>query len=293
VTTLVKKLASQWLTAARISPTALYTGQVWQTSGRSIPELKSIPASALHIALAPSMFISRSLGGPTLEDFLLARHDLIDHHLTELIDSGKISQVVEIAAGLSPRGSRFVERYGDKITYIEADLPGMVAQKKKLLAQRLQVCPNHLIQEVDAFADAGPESLEGLVARLDPKKGLAIVTEGLLNYFDQESVVGLWSRISRTLAGFRQGVYLSDIHLQAQNADPLAQAFVAGLGIFVRGRVHLHFETAGHLQLAMEELGLACQVLKPSDYASQIPACAGKGADFCRVLLARPASAVK
>jgi len=293
VAALVKNIASQWLTAARISPTALYTGQVWQTSGRSIPELKSMPASALHIALAPSMFISRSLGGPTLEDFLLARHDLIDHQLTELIESGKVSQVVEIAAGLSPRGSRFVERYGDKITYIEADLPGMVAQKKKLLAQRLSVCPNHHVQVVDAFADTGPESLDALVAQLDPKKGLAIVTEGLLNYFDQESVVNLWARISRTLAQFKHGVYLSDIHLQAQNADPLAQAFVAGLSVFVRGRVHLHFETAGHLQLAMESLGMACQVLKPSDYAAQIPACSGKGADFCRVLFARPASAVK
>jgi len=290
---MVKKLASQWLSAARISPTALYTGQVWRSTGRSIPELKSIPASALHLALAPSMFISRSFGGPTLEDFLLARHDLIDHHLTELIESNKVSQIIEIAAGLSPRGSRFVEKYGDRITYIEADLPAMVAQKKKLLSTRLRACPNHHVKVVDAFAEHGAHSLEGLAMQLDPAKGLVIVTEGLLNYFDLDSVLNLWTRISETLASFKEGAYLSDIHLQAQNADPIAQAFVAGLGIFVRGKVHLHFETAGHLQLAMEEMGLACQVLRPSDYASEIPACAAKGADFCRVLFARPASAVK
>lgn len=290
---MVKRLASQWLSAARISPTALYTGQVWQTSGRSIPELKSMPASALHLALAPSMFVSRSFGGPTLEDFLLARHDLIDHHLTELIESGKATQIIEIAAGLSPRGSRFVERYGDKITYIEADLPGMVAQKKKLLATRLRACPNHHIKVVDAFAEQGAHSLDGLAMQLDTRKGLVVVTEGLLNYFNKEAVLNLWARISSTLAQFQYGAYLSDIHLQAQNSDPLAQAFVAGLGIFVRGKVHLHFETAGHLQLAMEDLGMACQVLKPSDFADQIPACSGKGADFCRILFARPASAVK
>lgn len=290
---MLKKLASQSLSAARISPTALYTGQVWQSTGRSIPELKSIPASTLHIALAPSMFISKSLGGPTLEDFLLARHDLIDHHLTEMIESGKVTQVIEIAAGLSPRGSRFVERYGDKITYIEADLPGMVAQKKKLLSTRLQACPNHHVKAIDAFAEHGVHSLEGLAMQLDAKKGLVIITEGLLNYFDREAVLGLWGRISKTLSQFKQGAYLSDIHLQAQNADAIAQVFVAGLGLFVRGRVHLHFETPGHLQQAMEELGLACQVLQPSDYAQEIPACAAKGADFCRVLLARPASAVK
>ena len=290
---MVKKLASQWLSAARISPTALYTGQVWQTTGRSIPELKSMPASALHMALAPSMFVSKSLGGPTLEDFLLARHDLIDHQLTDLIESGKVSQIIEIAAGLSPRGSRFVEKYGDKITYIEADLPGMVAQKKKLLSTRLRACPNHHVKVVDAFAGQGAHSLDGLAMQLDCGKGLAIVTEGLLNYFDRESVLDLWSRISATLATFKHGAYLSDIHLQAQNADPIAQAFVAGLGVFVRGKVHLHFETAGHLQLAMEELGLACQVLRPSDHAGEIPACGAKGAGFCRVLFARPASAVK
>lgn len=290
---MVKKLASQWLSAARISPTALYTGQVWQSTGRSIPELKSMPASALHMALASSMFVSRSFGGPTLEDFLLARHDLIDHHLTELIESGKATQIIEIAAGLSPRGSRFVERYGDKITYIEADLPGIVAQKRKLLATRLRACPNHHVKVVDAFAEQGAHSLDGLAMQLDTSQGLVVVTEGLLNYFDKYSVLNLWARISSTLAQFPQGAYLSDIHLQAQNSDPLAQAFVAGLGIFVRGKVHLHFETAGHLQLSMENLGMACQVLKPSDFAQQIPACSGKGADFCRILFARPASAVK
>jgi O-methyltransferase involved in polyketide biosynthesis len=245
------------------------------------------------MALAPSMFVSRSFGGPTLEDFLLARHDLIDHHLTELIESGKATQIIEIAAGLSPRGSRFVERYGDKITYIEADLPGMVAQKRKLLATRLRACPNHHVKVVDAFAEQGAHSLDGLAMQLDTSQGLVVVTEGLLNYFDKDSVLNLWARISSTLAQFPQGAYLSDIHLQAQNSDPLAQAFVAGLGIFVRGKVHLHFETAGHLQLSMENLGMACQVLKPSDFAQQIPACSGKGADFCRILFARPASAVK
>lgn len=289
----MNKLATKSVSAARISPTALYTGQVWQRSGRSIPELKSLPASALHMALAPSMFFSKSFGGPTMEDFLLARHDLIDHHLTELIESKKVTQIIEIAAGMSPRGSRFIERYGDKITYIEADLPGMVAQKRKLLAQRLGVCPNHHVKVVDAFAVHGPHSLEALAMQLDATKGLAVVTEGLLNYFDRDSVLALWGRISETLVQFKHGVYLSDIHLKAQNADALAQAFVTGLSIFVRGKVHLHFETPGDLQIAMEESGLACQVLKPSEFANEMPSCAAKGADFCRVLFARPASAVK
>lgn len=288
-----KAHAPSGVSAARISPTALYTGQVWQRNGRSIPELKSLPASALHLALAPSMFFSRSLGGPTLEDFLLARHDLIDHHLSQLIETGKATQVIEIAAGLSPRGSRYIARFGKTITYVEADLPAMVEQKKSLLATRLSRSPTHRIREIDAFQAGGEGSLEQLAAELDPAKGLVIVTEGLLNYFDTPSVLGLWQRIGRTLKGFSHGAYLSDIHMKAQNSDPLAQLFVTGLGVFVRGRVHLHFSDAAELQQAMMGFDLDCQVLKPSHFAEVLPSCAGKGADFCRVLFAEPATGVK
>ncbi|HEX4880243.1 MAG TPA: hypothetical protein VFV39_10395, partial [Limnobacter sp.] len=65
----MKKIASQWMSAARVSPTALYTGHVWQANERSVPELASTPARVLHTALAPAMFASRALGGPTLTDF--------------------------------------------------------------------------------------------------------------------------------------------------------------------------------------------------------------------------------
>ncbi|HEX4856872.1 MAG TPA: class I SAM-dependent methyltransferase [Limnobacter sp.] len=290
---MLKTLLTSGIPAARISPTALYTGQVWQHSGRSIPELKSLPASALHLALAPSMFFSKSLGGPTLEDFLLARHDLIDHHLSGLIESGRVEQVIEIAAGLSPRGSLYMERYGEKITYIEADLPAMVVQKKGLLAERLRRTPNHQVVEIDAFKEHGPGSLDSIVGQLDTSKGLAIITEGLLNYFDTPAVLGLWRRIAENLKRFSHGAYLSDIHMKAQNSDPLAQMFVAGLGFFVRGRVHLHFSDADELQQAMFGFGMQCNVMVPSAHADLLPSCAGKGADFCRVLHAQPVAAVK
>ena len=54
---------------------------------------------------------------------LLARHHLIDHRLHAAIESGRVGQVIEVAAGLSPRGWRFASRYGSRLTYLEADLP--------------------------------------------------------------------------------------------------------------------------------------------------------------------------
>jgi len=41
--------------------------------------------------------------------------------------------VIEVAAGLSPRGWRFRRRYGDRLTYVEADLPAMAARKRGAL----------------------------------------------------------------------------------------------------------------------------------------------------------------
>ncbi|HEX4918174.1 MAG TPA: class I SAM-dependent methyltransferase [Limnobacter sp.] len=287
---MLKKLASQWMSAARVSPTALYTGQVWQVNQRSVPELASAPARLLHTALAPAMLASRSLGGPTLTDFLLARHDIIDLELARRIESGKVTQIIEVAAGLSPRGARFVEKYGDRITYIEADLPKMVAKKRKLLARRLAVCPNHQVRVVDAFATEGAYCLEEIARGLNPKQGVAIVTEGLLNYFSKPLVMQLWERIESTLDDFPYGVYLADLHLQSNNADPLSRAFAAALGAFVRGKVHLHFETPGEVQLAMESVGMACDVYRPGDFADRLGSCSAKGANLTRVIRARPTS---
>lgn len=276
--------------AARVSPTALYTAQVWQQHGRSIPELSSLKSELLYAALVPAMAVSRKLGGPTLSDFLLARHDLIDQKLHALIDSNQVSQVIEIAAGLSPRGSRFIEQYGEDLTYIETDLPEMVANKRKLLAQRLSVCPNHRIEIMDAFAADGPHSLSAIAAELDPDKGLVIITEGLLNYFDRSAVLALWQRIGSTLSVFQPGHYFSDIHFASDNDDLLSQAFAKALGAFVRGRVYLHFHSGAEVQAAMQGMGLACDVLNPADFADELPSCASAGASLTRILAAQAMS---
>src|SRR4051794_2883428 len=112
-----------------ISPTAHYTGHVWVRNGLSHPELATLEGRVMFDAIEPAMIASRVVGGPTLERMLLARHRLIDDLLTRSIDDGRIGQVIEIACGMSPRGWRFAERYGDEISYIEADLPDMAARK--------------------------------------------------------------------------------------------------------------------------------------------------------------------
>ena len=83
-------------------------------------------------------------------------------------------------------------------------------------------------------------SLTGIAATLDPDRGTAIITEGLLNYFPREAVTGMWRRFATALARFPHGRYLSDLHVSSSTRI-VERAFAGLLGVFVRGRIHFHF----------------------------------------------------
>jgi O-methyltransferase involved in polyketide biosynthesis len=183
--------------------------------------------------------VSKALGGASLEALLLARHRIIDALLEELIDGG-VSQVVEVACGMSPRGWRFSERYGDRLTYVEADLPAMARRKREALARIGPLGDHHRVANLDVLRDEGPDSLESLVEELDPTKGLVIITEGLLTYLDDETVDALWVRFARALGRFDTGVYLSDLRFARPDRGIPERTFDLILGAFVRGRVHAY-----------------------------------------------------
>jgi O-methyltransferase involved in polyketide biosynthesis len=195
---------------------------------------------------------------PTLEGMLLARHRLIDLRLTQAIERGEIRQVIEIAAGLSPRGWRLTRQFPG-LTYLEADLPHMVEHKRSLLAK---AGASHQVVPLDALAES---ALDDLVATLDPAQGTAIVTEGLVNYFDRATVAAMWSRFARALARFRRGVYFSDVMLRA-NDDLLTNTFASLLSVFVRGKVHVHEGVDDALRAA----GFSAALLDPRDFFTDI-----------------------
>lgn len=272
--------------SVRVSPTAHYTGYVWARH-RLGPSAFATPEGwLLYAAARPALALSRALGGPTLEGLLLARHRVIDQQLQMAIAAGTVSQVIEIAAGLSPRGWRYAKQYGRRIRYIEADLPGMAARKRSLLASvGSSGSEFHRVVDVDAFALSGPASLAGIAATLDPDQGVAIVTEGLINYFPLPAVTALWSQIATTLCDFPNGLYLSDLHLAIENRSPLIQAGVRLLSAFVRGRVHLHF---GSVQEAIETLQDAgfdrARLHSPADFASTFRECRDPAARLVRIV---------
>lgn len=220
-----------------ISPTAHYTGETWVRNGLSHRQLATWQGRLFYDTLALPNALSRRMGGPSLDGLLLARHRIIDALLDDLIEAG-VSQVIEAACGMSPRGWRFSERYEEALTYMEADLPPMARRKREALAQMGSLDEHHRVADLDILRDGGPDSLEALVEQMDPARGLVIITEGLLTYFDDDTVEALWSRLARMLRPFATGAYLADLRLGREGVAE--RSFGLLLGAFVRGRVHAY-----------------------------------------------------
>lgn len=240
---------------AAIGPTAHYTGHVWARHGLSHPELATAEGHALYLAAAGPQLPLRLLGGPTIEDFLLARHLVIDALLEDAIAAGRVGQVLEVACGMSPRGWRFTERHDD-LVYVEADLPDMAARKRSAL-ERIGRPERHRVAELDALAPDGPRSLPAVAAGLDPERGLAIITEGLLSYLPREAVLDLWSGFAATIARFPDGEYLADLHVDADTPSLLTRGFEAALSAFVRSPVSVHFADEMEARQALLDAGFA------------------------------------
>ena len=259
---------------SRISPTAHYTGYVWCRNGLSDPTFETRAGRLLFHALEPTMRALRLLGAPALEDMLMARHQSLDWLLRRAIDSGRIGQVVEIAAGLSPRGYRFMRDHGDDgLIYIEGDLAGMCHRKRALLARLGGTRPGHHIVELDALLDIGPHSLSAVGRRyLRDDVGTAVITEGLVNYFSRPQVTGMWARIARFLARYPHRLYASDMHTASDiDGIPGVRVFQTALAAFTRGTVHIHFARAGDVQDALIAAGFSrhARCLSVGDFASR------------------------
>jgi O-methyltransferase involved in polyketide biosynthesis len=267
-----------------ISPTAHYTGYVWFAHGQSHEAFATRGGRAMYRALRAPNLVMHYAGLPTLEGMLLARHRLIDLRLSQAIDAGEISQVIEVAAGLSPRGWRFSKKYGDRITYVEADLPGMIARKRHVLAAIGGETQDHRTVEIDALIDSGPTSIDSICAALDPDRGTAIITEGLINYFDTSTMIAMWSRFAKALRRFPRSLYLSDLNLREGNEGPFVKGFAWLLSAFVRGRVFTHFDSHAEAEDALARAGFVGILLDPRDFAFEIPNLERAGAARVRII---------
>lgn len=268
-----------------ISPTAYATGHMWYRHGLSHPGLVTRKGQIYDAAFGALTGLVRRAAGVSFDALMLARHRGIDGQLEQAIASGKVTQVIELAAGLSARGWRFCKHHGEGLSYIESDLPQMVEEKRRLLKRAQIHFPQHRVEVIDVLQAGGDGSLEAIAAQLDPNQGLAIITEGLMNYLAPEQAEQLWRRIARCLQGFSHGVYLSDFYLRSENQGWTMRAFAGVLQRFVKGRLHVHFAAVEEAQQALQGLGFArVDVHQTIDLPATHDQATDAGAERVRVL---------
>ncbi len=246
-----------------VSPTAYATGYFWHRHGLSHPGLL-IPEGKRYDRGFQLLMASLRVFGVHFDALMLARHLGIDTLLARRIESGEVTQVVELAAGLSPRGWRFCKRF-PKLAYIETDLPHMATLKRRLLEASRLGSRLHRVETVDVLRDDGPGSLSQLAATLDGKGGVAIITEGLMSYLDPPTARDVWRRIAAALKGFPQGVYYSDSYVKTDRYGLAGKFFRGVVQRVVGGKMHIHFATPEDADGILRAAGFAKVTLHRPD----------------------------
>lgn len=251
-----------------ISFTAHYTGYVWHHYGLSGNSFVTAQGKTYYTLLRPFECAARRVLGTDIKTTLLQRHYLIDRELDTLIAQHPDLQIVELACGLSPRGHRFTQQHPG-ILYVETDLPGMVARKQPLLAglQSLNAC--HRVVTCNILDRNTPDSLENVIAReCDPARPLAIITEGLVNYFDLDTISPVWQRLATLLRGFPAGVYLTDVYpeVEGHRFAGIIRASNRLLRTASRSRFMLHFTSDDNMQSHFRQQGFSQVIVFNPDH---------------------------
>ncbi|MDX1756674.1 MAG: class I SAM-dependent methyltransferase [Marinobacter sp.] len=273
-----------------ISFTALYTGAVWHRNGLSDESLSTIQGHWLYSLMSPFEAASKTVAGGNLRTFLLQRHLIIDHLIEEAVTQRGVTQVLEIACGLSPRGIRLRQRF-PTLHMVEADLPDMAARKAAKLAQGGYLSPQHQVTPIDILADEGEQTLEAVVERVFDEGGpIVVVTEGLSNYFTLEVIGGFWQRLAAILAKRPGSVYLTDSYLLP--TQPVIRGGINVLRRMLGGMTHsqvtIHFDSDAEAQRHLAALGFAeVKVHNPRHYYGRLPIPESRNDPLVRIIESR------
>lgn len=257
-----------------ISFTALYTGAVWHRNGLSDNSLTTTQGNWLYQLMNPFEAASKHIAGGNLRTFLLQRHLIIDHLIERAITQHGVTQVLEIACGLSPRGLRLRLRF-PQIHMLETDLPDMARRKAAKLAAAGHLNQHHQVSPIDILAEDGEQALETVINRIFDEHGpVVVITEGLTNYFSLDVISEFWRRLAETLSQRPRSTYLTDSYLLPQHVllrggiDLLSKV----LGGMTHSQVSFHFRDDGDAHRHLQATGFeTVNVHNPRDYYGVLP----------------------
>lgn len=195
--------------------------------------------------------ISEELKSPQIAPQIEARYKLVNIMLEE----NNIKQVLEIAAGFSPRGLAMTD--DASVTYVETDLSKITKQMDKIVG-KIGKKENLFIENADVL---DLRTLQSSLKHFDKRKSLGIIHEGLLRYlsFDQKAVVA--KNIHTILESF-DGVWITpDISLKS---IVKAETFMGGKFEKIKERIGINidnnlFDNVEHAQKFFENLGFTVE----------------------------------
>jgi O-methyltransferase involved in polyketide biosynthesis len=172
--------------------------------------------------------------------------------VNRIIEEKGATQVLELAAGLSPRGMELARR---GIVYVEADLAESVEMKREVVTAMLGSVPDGLHLCAASVIDRAQ-----LLACCSPfvtARPVAVTAEGLLRYLTFEEKTHLAAHVHEILQRYGGWWVTPDIHLTswAQRQSPAyRKSEVAALG---RSLEFNYFDDLDHARAFFEGCGFA------------------------------------
>ncbi len=177
-------------TKAQIPQSALYTAATWQWGRVPCADLVT-PDEARKIFdyYNAFMWVYRLVNPRwhSLKHTLLHRHGAINH----LLERSSLAQVIEIAAGFSPRGCSVSSN--PAVRYFEVDLPEVTALKRDQLAST--DAGRSVLGRANFHAVTGDIRAPDLFSSF-PAVASFVITEGLMMYFSREEQMAIWNTIA-------------------------------------------------------------------------------------------------
>lgn len=191
----------------RIAPTAYFTAEMWAHAG--FPDAARFSTPRGRFLLTAFRLLS-AFGGwalppavRRLEDSLCIRHHCFDAWIAQ----ARPDYTLELGAGLSARGLHNCGANAE-ITWIDVDLPHMVAAKQSLLGP-LRLPGRYHIAAGDLLSG---DLAVGLPTLPGPGQKVVAMTEGVTDYLSKDERLLAWRAIADLFRRFGGGAYLVDIY---------------------------------------------------------------------------------
>jgi O-methyltransferase involved in polyketide biosynthesis len=130
--------------------------------------------------------------------------------VSHLVEERRATQVLELAAGLSPRGIDFA---GRGFVYVEADLPESSAMKQEIVTSILGAIPQRLHLYAASAIDG--RQLLACCSPFDAAQPVAVTTEGLLRYLTFEEKARVAANVLEILERYGGWWITPDVHLKS------------------------------------------------------------------------------